>query len=412
MKSTQNKIKSPFFTQFREEKSHHLRFSDLSDKKIVPLTANLETLRSTVHNFSFSMYKEVAKTETGNIFYSPFGIHLIMFMASTGAASKTFDEIVATIHLNETSWKTDETLEAYRKLLDYLTSANDNLKLATGMFVDTNFDVKDSFVENSKKYLKSSMEKLDFRNGPEQQRQYLNNWVLIQTKNKIKDFFSCKGSITKDTDLVLVNAVHFKSDWAYKFEYVYDDFFYVTPINKVTVKMMTLTRHFQYFHDKVLKFKALELPYKHHAFKMIILLPDDKDGLNNLENNFSKFKLHEISEKMTQRNIDVKLPRFKIEKSLELDKTLSNLGCPTMFTPGAANFSNIDEDGKLYVTKVSHKAYIDVDEDGTEAAAVTSVPGLCYASPSKDFFVDHPFIFFISTMSNFILFVGRMTKID
>ncbi|XP_060880898.1 serpin B4-like isoform X1 [Metopolophium dirhodum] len=384
--------------------------NDLSDKKMVELTANLETLRSAIHNFSFSMYKEVAKTETGNIFYSPFGIHLIMFMASTGAASKTFDEIVATIHLNESS----HSMETYRKLLEDLTSAKDNLKLATGMFVDTDVDVKDSFVKNSKKYLKSSMEKLDFKNDPEKQRQYLNNWVLIQTNNKIKDFFSSKDSITEMTALVLVNAVHFKSDWAHKFKDVYDGYFYVTPSNEVTVKMLNLTRDFQYYHDTVLKFKALELPYKHHGFKMIILLPDDKDGLNNLENNFSKFKLHDISEKMTQEYVDVELPRFKIEQSLELDKTLSNLGCPTMFIPGAANFSNIAEDVKLhlYVTKVLHKAYIDVDENGTEAAAVTSFTLRKGSRRSKDFVVDHPFIFFISTMCNFILFVGRMTKID
>nr|BAH72552.1 ACYPI000344 [Acyrthosiphon pisum] len=153
----------------------------------------------------------------------------------------------------------------------------------------------------------------------------------------------------------------------------YDGSFYVTPRNKVTVKMMSLIRDFQYLHDTVLKFKALELPYKHHGFKMTILLPDDKNGLKNLENNFSKFKIHEISEKMTQNYVKVKLPRFKIEQSLELDKTLSNLGCSTMFTPGAANFSNIVENDELYVTKILHKAYIDVDEDGTEAAAVTSL---------------------------------------
>ncbi|XP_060880830.1 serpin B4-like isoform X2 [Metopolophium dirhodum] len=384
----------------------------LSDKKMVQLTPNLETLRSAIHDFSFSMYKEVAKTETGNIFYSPFGIHLIMFMASTGATSKTFDEMVATIHLNESS----HSMETYKKLLEGIKSGYNNLKLATGMFVDTDFDVKDSFVENSKKYLKSSIEKLDFKNNPEKQRKYLNNWVLIKTNNIIEDFFSSEGSITRDTDLVLVNAVYFKSDWVHKFKDVYDGYFYETPSNKVTVEIMTLTRDLKYYHDTVLKFKALELPYEHHGFKMIILLPDDKDGLNNLENNFSKFKLHDISEKMTQEYVDVKLPRFKIEQSLELDKTLSNLGCPTMFTPGSANFSNIVEDGKLYVTKVSHKACIDVNENGTVATAVTGMSHMVFSSPwsrqSKYFVVDHPFIFFISTRCNFIMFVGRMTKID
>ncbi|KAL5234129.1 hypothetical protein ACI65C_001539 [Semiaphis heraclei] len=247
-------------------------------------------------------------------------------------------------------------------------SENDNLKLATGMFVDKAFNVKDSFVENSKKYMKSSMEKLNFKNDHEQQCQYLNNWVLSKANNKISDVFPI-DAINEDTALVLVNAVHFKSDWAHKFYCTQDESFYVTPSNKVTVKMMTLVKDFQYYHDNDLNFGALELPYEHHAFKMIILLPDAKDGLKYLENNFPKIKLHEISNKMTQHHVTVKLPRFKFEQSFQLDETLSNLGCPTMFKRDA-NFSNIVEDGDLYVTKVVHKAYVDVDERGTEAAAV------------------------------------------
>ncbi|KAL4148666.1 hypothetical protein QTP88_002838 [Uroleucon formosanum] len=372
------------------------------------LTTNVEALRRANHDFSFSLYREVAKTETGNIFYSPFSIHVIMFMASTGAASKTFDEMVATIHLNETT----HSLEAYGKLLEHLTSKNDNLKLATGMFIDAAFNVKDSFVENSMKYLKSSIEKLNFKNDPEQQCRYLNNWVLNKTDNKIKDVFP-KDSITESTALVLANAIHFKSAWAHQFKHVYDGSFYVTPSDKVTVKMMYLERDFQYYHDSDLKFTALELPYDHYAFKMIIVLPDAKDGLKELENNLSKINLNDISKKMAQNYLSVRLPRFKIEQSLQLNETLSNLGCPTMFSQ-AANFSNIVENGKLKVSKVLHKAFIDVDEYGTEAAAVTIAiqqQQSCVIS-FKDVNVDHPFIFFISTRCNSIIFVGRMTKID
>ncbi|XP_027846973.1 leukocyte elastase inhibitor-like isoform X4 [Aphis gossypii] len=374
------------------------------------LATNLEALSLANHDFSFSLYKELAKTEKGNIFYSPFSIHVIMFMASIGAASKTFDEMIATIHLN----KTTHSLEAYRNLLEDLISENDNLKLATGMFVDTAFNVKDSFVENSKKYLKSSMEKLNFKKDPEQQRQYLNNWVLNKTNNKIKDLFP-KDSINQATALVLANAVHFKSGWAHTFNDAEDDSFYLTPNNKVTVKMMTLRHDLQYYHDNDLKFAALELPYEHHAFKMMILLPDAKDGLQELENNFSKINLHDISKKMTQYHVTVKLPRFKLEHSLQLEEVLSNLGCPTMFTR-AANFSNIVESGDLFVSKVLHKAYVDVNEKGTEAAAATGMKIRMKRSlimnEHKDFIVDHPFIFFILTASCSVIFVGRMTKID
>ncbi|XP_022165487.1 serpin B6-like [Myzus persicae] len=378
------------------------------DLKKMALSTNLEALRCANQDFSFSLYREVAKTERGNIFYSPFSIHLIMFMASSGAASKTFDEIVATLHLNKTTY----SLEAYKQLLEDITSENDNLKLATGMFVDKSFNVKESFVENSMKYLKSSMEKLNFKNDPEQQRQYLNDWALKETNNKIKDVF-LEDSINCDTTLVLVNAVHFKSSWAHPFRHVYDEFFYVTPSNKVPVKMMNLECDFQYYYDSILKFSALELPYNNCDFKMTILLPDAKDGLSNLEDNFfSKFKLLDISKKMALNYLTVKLPRFKIEQSLQLNEILSILGCPTMFTQ-EANFSNIVDDRDLHVSSVLHKAYIDVDEYGTEAAAVTTFQCQPHcARLSKYVIVDHPFMFFISTKCNTIMFAGRITKID
>ncbi|NP_001156102.2 serine protease inhibitor 4-like isoform X1 [Acyrthosiphon pisum] len=370
------------------------------------LSTNLEALRSANHDFSFSLYKEVAKTETGNIFYSPFSIHVIMFIASIGAVAKTFDEMVATIHLNETTY----SLEAYRQLLEELTNENDKLKLATGTFVDTAYNVKDSFVENSRKYLKSSSKKLNFKNDPERQRQYLNDWVLNETNNKIKDVFPT-DSINHDTALVLANAVYFKSAWAHQFTRCIDGSFYVTPSNEVAVKMMIREHGFQYYHDDLLQFTALELPYENHSFKMIILLPDAKDGLNTLENNFSKINLHEISKNMTQHYIRVKLPSFKLEQSLQLKETLSNLGSPTMFTR-AANFSNIVEDGNIYASKVVHKAYIDVNQYGTEAAAITKMEFIPRRARSyTDFIVDHPFMFFISTRYNTIIFVGRMTAI-
>ncbi|KAL5232727.1 hypothetical protein ACI65C_000137 [Semiaphis heraclei] len=380
---------------------------ELQGLKNMALTTNLEALRCANNDFSFSLYKEVAKIETGNIFYSPFSIHVIMFMASSGAASKTFDEMIATIHLNKTTY----SLEAYKTLLEDLTSGNDNLKLATGMFVDKVFNVKESFLENSMKYFKSSLEKLNFKNEPEQQCQYLNNWVLNKTNNKIKDLFS-KDSINNDTALVLANAVHFKCAWAHTFRYVNDGYFYETPSKKVTVKMMLLEFDFQYYHDSDLKFTAFEIPYENNDFKMTIFLPDAKDGLNNLENNFSKLNFNDISKKMTRNFLFVKLPRFKIEQSLQLDTTLSNLGCPTMFTR-EANFSNIVDDDNLYVSNVVHKAYINVDEYGTEAAAITNF--LCQiqcSRQSKDVVVDHPFVFFISTRNNSIIFAGRITKID
>ncbi|XP_008190237.1 serpin B4 isoform X2 [Acyrthosiphon pisum] len=367
------------------------------------LNTSYESLSLANHDFSFSLYKELAKTDEGNIFFSPFSIHVIMFMASIGAASKTFDEIINTIHLN----KTTHSMEGYRELLEDLLSDNDSLKLATGMFVDEIFKVKKSFVENSMKYLKSSIEKLNFKNEPKEQRRYLNNWVLSKTNKKIKD------SITNDTALILANAVHFQSTWIYSFNDAEDDSFYVTPSDKVPVKMMTLVDNLQYYHDNDLQFAALKLPYKFYAFNMIILLPDVKDGLKDLENNFSKINLNDISNKMSKYDVTVKLPRFKLEQSLQLDGTLSNLGCTTMFTE-SANFSNIVEHGELYVSKVSHKAYVHVNEKGTEGAAVNGLNAIIRTMPDrlpKVYFVaDHPFLVSIVSRTKTILFMGRLSN--
>ncbi|VVC33666.1 Hypothetical protein CINCED_3A010295 [Cinara cedri] len=332
-----------------------------------------------------------------------------MFMASVGAASETFDEMINTIHLN----KSTHSLEAYKNLLENLTINDDVLKIATGMFIDTTFNIKPSFVENSLKYLKSPMEKLNFKVDPETQRQFLNDWVSSKTNNKIKDLFA-EGSINEGTDLILANAVHFKSAWINKFTNTEEDAFYLNPNYKTIVKMMFLKHDFKYYHNKSLKFAALELPYK-HSFKMVILLPDEKDGLKNLENNLSKIKLMDILNKMTTYYVSVKLPRFKLEQTFDLKNTLSNLGCPKMFSRDA-NFSNIVDDTELYVSKVVHKAYVEVDEEGTEAAAATGMIMSLMSGRIPNvkriisFEADHPFIVTIITPTNQILFLGRLSK--
>ncbi|XP_050435896.1 leukocyte elastase inhibitor-like isoform X2 [Adelges cooleyi] len=378
-------------------------------KNMALATNSLEALSLANHDFSLSLYSKFNQKD-GNIFYSPFSIHLVMFMASVGAAAKTFDEIVNTLHLT----KNNTALDAYKELLENLNE-NDVLKIATGMFADNSFKIKQSYLEKTGKYLQSSLEKLDFKGNPEVQRVYINDWVQNKTNGKIKDLFPA-GSIQADTNLVLANAVHFKCGWKNEFSDTQDEPFFLTPENQVNVKMMSLRKDLLYYHDGDLKYAALELPYKNFFFKMIILLPDAKDGLKDLESNLHKIKLHELSNKMTTYNVNVKLPRFKLEQTFDLIPVLTELGCTSMFSQ-SANFSEIYEStsDSLYVSKVIHKAYIDLDEKGTEAAAATGIGFALLSAHVKHrenavFIADHPFIFAIITNEGDVIFMGRLKK--
>ncbi|XP_050548235.1 serpin B4-like, partial [Daktulosphaira vitifoliae] len=287
---------------------------------------------------------------------------------------------------------------------------NDAVKLATGMFVEKSFNIKQSYVEKVLKYLNSSVDELDFKSQPENQRSYINQWVENKTNGKIKNLFP-SGSIDKDTSLILASALHFKNNWEDDFNTAVDELFYLAAGQSVTTKMMHLNENLKYYHDSDLELSAIELPYINYDYKMMILLPDAKDGLSKLENNLSKIKLFEISKKMSTYTVDVKMPKFKIEQEYNLVDVLNKLGCSSMFSSNA-NFSEIS-DGPIVVNDVLHKAFIDVDEKGTEAAAATGlkiVPMSALIAPNAQFYADHPFIFAIMTRKNDILFMGNLKK--
>ncbi|XP_050527349.1 leukocyte elastase inhibitor-like isoform X2 [Daktulosphaira vitifoliae] len=382
-----------------------------NDQKNMPdVITNLDSLSLANYDFSLSLYSKFSKQD-GNIIYSPFSIHVIMFMASVGAAGKTFDEIINTIYLT----KDNHLLDAYKELLDNLNEHN-VLKIATGMFIDNSFKVKQHYIDKTCKYLNSTMEKVNFKENPEHQREYINSWVENKTNGKIKDLFSAE-SINKDTALVLANAIHFKNGWKHKFSDTVDEPFYISKGNEINVKMMTLTKNVYYFHNEHLKYAALELPYDKNYYRMIILLPDAKDGIDSLENNLSNIKLSELSKKMTTYNVNVKLPRFKIEQSFDLENVLAELGCSSMFSR-EANFSEICDspNDTLCVSKVVHKAFIDVDENGTEAAAATGMAialNKCIMKQldSVKFFANHPFVILILGKNNVPLFIGRIKRL-
>ncbi|XP_050535132.1 serpin B4-like [Daktulosphaira vitifoliae] len=378
------------------------------DPENMDVVNNLEVLCSANHQFALSLYSELNKQD-GNIFYSPFSIHLIMFMASMGAAADTLDELYTTLQLKKNS----NLLDTFSDFLDGLKKF-DELKVATGMFIDNSFKIKQNYLEETKNYMKTAVEILNFKENPENQRTYLNEWVEKKTNGKIKNLFP-PNSINRETALVLANAIHFKSNWKKKFDEAQDDLFFLTPMNHINVKMMSLTEDLKYYHDTDLKYSALELPYEGYKFKMLILLPDAKDGLRNLENSLNKIQIRGLMQKMNTFKVNVKLPKFKMEQSIDLNDVLIKLGCSTMFS-SRANFSKISDpsENPLYISKVLHKAFIDVNEKGTEAAAATGCVNRKKRSLQKESIsmtINHPFLFYILNNNNIFIFVGRINTL-
>ena len=213
--------------------------------------------------------------------------------------------------------------------------------------------------------------------------------------------------------MVLVNAVYFKGDWAMKFDAknTKKEKFHCSDGSSMDVDMMNMKKKFSMDYIRDLKTKALELPYKGESLSMIILLPDDKDGLANLEAGLTADHLANLRHHPHSRNdVKVALPRFKLKESASLKETLSNMGMLEVFSDSKSDLSKMDGTRNLFLSKVVHKAFIEVNEEGSEAAAATAAVVMLRSMPMvREFRADHPFLFMIRcNRTKSLLFMGKM----
>jgi serpin B len=214
--------------------------------------------------------------------------------------------------------------------------------------------------------------------------------------------------------LVLTNAIYFKALWDIPFsrQMTAPGDFHASATSQVRVDMMNLSARFRYFEDGGLQ--ALELPYKGQTLAMVVLLPKSKDGLTQLEASLTASKLENWLSKLSSRKVDLSLPKFKLTEECELHEPLSELGMPVAFDSATADFSGITGKRDFAISAVIHKAFVEVEEKGTEAAAATGVAfkaAAVIATPPIVFRADHPFFFLIrDTRTGSILFLGRLAK--
>lgn len=376
----------------------------------------MEQLSSANSLFALELFHTLSESNpTGNIFFSPFSISSALAMVFLGAKGSTAAQLSKTFHFDSV-----EDIHSRFQSLNAEVSkrgASHTLKLANRLYGEKTYNFLPEFLASTQKMYGADLAPVDFQHASEDARKEINQWVKGQTEGKIPELLA-SGVVDSMTKLVLVNAIYFKGMWEERFmkRDTTDAPFRLNKKDTKTVKMMYQKKKFLFGYISDLKCKVLDMPYQGGELSMVILLPEDIEdestGLKKIEEQITLEKLRDWTNREKLENIDVhvKLPRFKIEESYILNSNLDRLGLQDLFTSNKADLSGMSGSRDLFISKIVHKAFVEVNEEGTEAAAATAgIAAFCMLMPEEEFTADHPFLFFIrhNPTAN-VLFLGRV----
>lgn len=363
--------------------------------------------------FALDLYAKL-RGQSGNVFFSPHSISAALAMTYAGARGETAAQMRKALRFE---MEDTDLFAAFAELDKRLADAQKDgkvvLRTANSLWPQQKYPLSKDYLALLEKNFGAVATPLDYVGATEKARQTINGWVEAKTEKKIVDLVP-QGVLSELTRLVLVNAIYFKADWAKKFEQAAtrDGAFHVASDKEVTVPMMNGEMEAGYSEaDQV---QILWLPYASQGLGLSILLPKDKDGLAALEGALTADKLREWTQPLPKlRKVRIGLPRFKSTHQFRLDETLKSMGMVDAFDEKKADFSGMDGRNWLYVGAVLHKAFVDVNEEGSEAAAATAVAMTLKSAPMRlpVFRADHPFVYMIrDNASGAILFMGRMAN--
>lgn len=365
------------------------------------------------NRFALDLYRQL-RSEQGNLFFSPTSISTALAMTYAGAEGETQAEMVQTLHFQMPEDQLHEGMQALQA--SWKTPAGTDgikLNLANRLWGQQSYEFLPEFLKVTRNRYGAQLARLDFAQQ-EQARQTINRWVEEQTENKITDLLP-SGAISSETRLVLTNAVYFHGNWAEPFDEdrTEPDDFQLSGGGTAEVPMMHRSDEFRY--GAVEDLQLLELPYADGCMSMIVLLPRSVDGLADLEAGLTPENLQRWTGSLKREDeVKVYLPRFQMTSQFELSGTLGAMGMPSAFEAGIADFSGMTGNKDLFLSAAIHKAFVDVNEKGTEAAAATGAVAELVAVAEDQppvFRADHPFVFLIrENRSGAFLFLGRVTN--
>lgn len=367
--------------------------------------------------FAFDLYRFLRKeNKNGNLFYSPYSISLALAMTYAGARGQTEQQMAPTLHflpqsrLHPALNRLDLELAQRGQGAKGKDGKGFRLNIANAIWGQQGYRFLPEFLDLLAENYGAGLRLLDFASDPESSRVTINNWVSDRTEGRIKDLIP-QGALDKLTRLVLTNAIYFNAAWSAPFQpsQTQDGAFHLLNGSQVAVPMMRQTTSFGYVGGQ--GYQAVELPYDGRELSMVILLPQTGQ-FDAFESALDAGQVKSILKDLKQRQVTLRLPKFKIESKFSLAETLAAMGMPAAFS-SEADFSGMDGTRNLFISDVVHKAFVSVDESGTEAAAATAVIERASAMPQQpvEVTVDRPFIFVIRDIqTGAILFVGRVVN--
>uniref|UniRef100_A0A914D633 Serpin domain-containing protein n=1 Tax=Acrobeloides nanus TaxID=290746 RepID=A0A914D633_9BILA len=375
-------------------------------------------------DFGLNLLRANPNASSQSTIISPISISIALAMCYVGAKNQTANQISQAIAGDASS---DKILDYFSTIMAQLNLQNKSYELdsANRIYVQENFQLLQSYKQILTNKFQGQFENIDFSNS-EAAAQNINSFIEQATRGKIKDLIP-SDAINDLTRMILTNAIYFKGTWEYKFEkkQTAPKTFYLSENREQQVPMMKIKNPFPYYEDN--QVKILGLPYKSQEVFLYVILPKDRFGLSNLLQNITGQQLqNHIQEAHKWHNnrfnseirIDVELPRFKIETELSLNDTLKKLGITDAFDKKKADFSGMAGSRNLYVSDVFHKAFIETNEEGSEAAAATGVVITLMSSRGdsfeqfQTFHADHPFLYALATRQGDILFTGTVASLE
>lgn len=363
--------------------------------------------------FAWDLFHQLGQ-RPGNLFFSPASIDLALVMTWTGAREGTAADMGRVLHLDGRQAGRPETVSAaYGQLQRSLvpTDGRSTLQVANRLWGLPGFPFRSEFLQTLERDFAAGLEAVDFQGDPEGARQTINAWVEENTGNKIRDLLP-PGSLGPNHRLVLTNAVYFLADWQRKFQGsdTRERPFFLADGQEIAWPAMHQTTPFAYAADDLAQ--VVVLPYRSGALEMVVVLPRGRDGLAELEQRLDEALLEGWLAAAAETRVRLQLPKFTLTGEFSLNRELGALGMGAAFSP-AADFSGMAPGGGLFISDVIHKSFIDVFEEGTEAAAATAVNIRVTSMPAPqeavDFIADHPFVFLIRHVSSGqVLFLGRL----